>query len=89
MQSVQVVTSKYSIYARDNQSTNKYKSKERTLIADDKDTKKVDNNTVSPNKVQRSDILSEEAKIFKVRKLISEHKIIVEKIKKIYTVIII
>ncbi len=48
--------------------------------------KRVDYNTVSPNKILRSDVLSEEAKSNKMRKLISEHKIIVEKIKKVYTV---
>jgi len=87
IQSIQVVTSKYSIFARDNKSLNKFKSKEKSLKSEAKDTnKRVDNNSVSPNKILRSDVLSEEAKSNKMRKLISEHKIIVEKIKKIYTV---
>ncbi len=87
IQSIQLVTSKYSIFARDNKASIKFKSKEKSQKPETKDTnKRVDYNTVSPNKILRSDVLSEEAKSNKMRKLISEHKIIVEKIKKVYTV---
>jgi hypothetical protein len=87
LKSIQNVTSKYSIFARDNKSLIKFKSKEKSQKPENKETnKKVNNNTVSPNKNLRSDGISEEAKSNKIKRLISDHKIIIEKIKKIYTV---
>ena len=78
------------MYARDNQkSQNNKQSREPKIVKDKLNyNKKLENNTISPQKNKRSEILSEEIKVVnKVRKLVSEKKIVIDKAVKTCTVI--
>ena len=81
-----LISSKISLFARDNiSSLNKKQS--RVLYNKNDSNHKFENNTVSPQKVRCSEIISDEIKVVnKVRKLFSESKITIIKPQKNYTV---